>query len=524
MLDKTNQKLRGYVYNLGLLFENTAYRFSQNTALFLDGQVITYGELASASAKMARLLLSRGVSRGSIVCISGKKTFQTYSTLLACLRIGAGYAVLDDASPLERLDRIVATCEPSLLALDQELAQRVLNHPSLNCYSSIVWDRTLEKELDGMSSEPLVETLKVTGEDIAYLMFTSGSTGFPKGVVINHSNILNFIEWSRACFRITPEDVLTGVNPLYFDNSVFDLYSSLMTGAALASFDRLTVRDPGKILKAIDYCRCTVWFSVPSMLIFLSTMRVLGPSAFQSITRIGFGGEGYPKPKLKQLFECFGHRARIINVYGPTECTCICSAYDVTAEDFEDMQTLSPIGELAPNFSGLILDGDRQVAPGEVGELCLLGPNVGKGYFNNPQKSSSAYVQNPLNKSSREIMYRTGDLVRRSPEKGWIYFVGRIDFQVKHMGYRIELQEIEAALNRLEYVEEAAVVHGEVDGFGRIEAMIAVLEEVEEQQALADVRKYVPDYMVPQRIRVVEVLPKNQNGKIDRPRIRNILF
>jgi D-alanine--poly(phosphoribitol) ligase subunit 1 len=473
---------------------------------------------------MARKLWAIGVRRGDIVCISGKKDIYAYLGILACLRIGAGYAMLDDSSPLERLRRIVGICNPSVLFVDPEFHAKMLSDEKLSRYVQIVWGEDLDADLDMRDDSPLEQTLHVTGEDIAYLMFTSGSTGFPKGVIISHSSVLNFVQWSAGCFDIAPDDILTGVNPLYFDNSVFDIYSSMMTGAALLSLDRHEVRNPAETARLVDAVGATIWFSVPSMLIFMSVMRVLGPAAFRTVTRIVFGGEGYPKPKLKQIYEWFGSRARIVNVYGPTECTCICSAYDVAANDFADMDALSPIGKVAPNFDFLILDGDRPVAKGEIGELCLLGPNVGKGYFSDLARTAESFVHNPLNSLFRQIMYRTGDLVRLGPAGELIHFVGRADNQVKHMGYRIELQEVENAINRIPYVDEAAVVQGYVNELSNLVAMVSVRGEHVETEVIDDLRKLIPDYMIPQRITITAALPKNQNGKIDRKEIKNRLF
>jgi D-alanine--poly(phosphoribitol) ligase subunit 1 len=280
-------------------------------------------------------------------------------------------------------------------------------------------------------------------------MFTSGSTGFPKGAVMTHANVANLIDWSRETFSITTDDVLTNVNPLYFDNSVFDFYSALFNGATLTPFSKEETSDPKLLVEKVDAATCTLWFSVPSLLMFLQTMRATDGKHLRSIRRFVFGGEGYPKAKLKSLFDTYANTSEFFNVYGPTECTCICSSYRVTQSDFDDLQGLPPLGHIAANFDYLIVDG----------ELCLLGPNVGLGYYNDPERTAQSFVQNPMNDKFIDIMYRTGDLVRLNPADGKLYIEGRKDNQIKHMGYRIELEEIEAALHCLDYVSEAAVLH-----------------------------------------------------------------
>jgi D-alanine--poly(phosphoribitol) ligase subunit 1 len=347
-------------------------------------------------------------------------------------------------------------------------------------------------------------------------MFTSGSTGFPKGALMTHANVLNLIHWSRQTFSITVDDALTNVNALYFDNSVFDFYSSLFTGASLVPFSKSEVSDPGLLVQKIDRTGCTLWFSVPSLLMFLQTMKAVDGTRLKSIRRFIFGGEGYPKAKLKSLFDAYSPQSEFFNVYGPTECTCICSCYKISAADFDDLQGLPPLGRLIDNFELLIVDEDNLSVPvGEPGELCLLGPNVGKGYYNDPDRTAVAFVQNPRNKAFSEVMYKTGDLVKLNPLDGKLYICGRKDNQIKHMGYRIELEEIEAALHSLDHISEAAVLHANVNGLSRIVAIVSG-KECDENQIRRDLKQIVPAYMVPSVFHREDRLPKTANGKVDR--------
>ncbi|MGE0590826.1 MAG: AMP-binding protein, partial [Cyclobacteriaceae bacterium] len=359
------------------------------------------------------------------------------------------------------------------------------------------------------------------GMSPAYIMFTSGSTGFPKGAVISHSNLLHFIEWGRDTFDVVPSDVFTNANPIYFDNSVFDFYVSIFNGATLVPISHSLVKKPRELVEAINASRCTIWFSVPSLLVYLLTTKVLKGTDFQNISRISFGGEGFPKNKLKQLFGLFGHRVTLINVYGPTECTCICSSYKITENDFVSMNELAPLGFMAPNFGYELIpvsDGTPS-----LGELALTGPCVGLGYYNDPERTMKSFVQNP-NVPYNQIMYKTGDLVERMPN-GYIHFRGRIDNQVKHMGYRIELEEIEAAFSTLSYVDEVGVIYEKIsDELGQIKAFLCInIPNVDEMTISDDIRQIVPAYMVPRRIVVLDRLPKNQNGKIDRRQLKEMV-
>lgn len=340
----------------------------------------------------------------------------------------------------------------------------------------------------------------------------------PKGAVMSHANVLGLVRWAQHRFDLTPEDRLTNVNPIYFDNSVFDFYSALLTGACLVPFTPPQVKDARQLVRSIGASMCTLWFSVPSLLVYLLVTRALGAQDFPHVRCIAFGGEGFPKPKLQQLQALLGHRVRLENVYGPTECTCICSAKTIVPSDFEDMQNLTALGQLAQNFDYEILPQDT--ANPDFGELFLRGPQVGLGYFRDPKRTAQAFIQNPLHTNYADRGYRTGDLVERDSQ-GQLHFKGRADFQIKHMGYRIELEEIEAALSTIGSVQECAVIHDKrEDGLGQILAFAAVDATTQSSDILTKLAALVPPYMLPKRVTLVPTLPKNANGKIDRAALK----
>lgn len=512
-----------YEYNLALRFQETVTQYPQRTCLwFSPSDTFTYQDLNSLANRCARLLLDYGISPGEVVCISGSKTVHTFAIMLACLKTGAVYSIFDPDSPVERLRKIFVTCRPRLIVAESQLLQ------DLGPVTTELETLSMEKDGEKLSSHIAVlentnlEISKsITGENPAYIMFTSGSTGFPKGAVMTHANVLNLIAWSRETYGLTSEDVLTNVNPLYFDNSVFDVYSALFNGACLVPFSKQEARDPKRLVEKVDGAGCTLWFSVPSMLIFLQTMKATSGRYLRSIRRFIFGGEGYPKAKLKALYDTYANTSEFFNVSGPTECTCICSSYKISADDFHDLQGFPPLGAIAANFSYLILDEEnRKVAEGELGELCLLGPNVGKGYYNDPQRTAASFVQNPYNDKFREIMYKTGDLVRLDPADGKLYIHGRKDNQVKHMGYRVELEEIENALHRIDSITEAIVLHANTNGLSQLIAVMATQTDISDDQVREELRKIIPDYMVPSVFHREGTLPKNPNGKVDRKAIQ----
>jgi D-alanine--poly(phosphoribitol) ligase subunit 1 len=504
-----------YNYNLPQAFEAVAAASVDRPALRFEGGVAyTYGELQGRSRDLAGFLNDVGLGRGDIIAISGHKCFDAYAAILACLRVGAAYVVLDPESPSERLRRILSTCGARLLLGETALCQRLNGFVRTAVLEESGRDRATDNELPDMA--------RIHGGEPAYVMFTSGSTGNPKGAVMSHANVRNLIAWAQDCYAIGSDDRLTNLNPLYFDNSVFDVYAALFSGACLVVLTREETRDPRRLVDRINAEACTVWFSVPSLMLFLQTMRAADGRNLRSIRRFIFGGEGYPKAKLKALFAMYGETSAIYNVYGPTECTCICSSYRVRPSDFDTLTGLAPLGELAPNFTGFILDDALQpVAPGESGELCLSGPNVGLGYLNDAARSQVSFIQNPLNPAYREIVYRTGDMVR-ADANGMLHILGRKDNQIKHMGYRIELEEIEAALHAQDAVAEAVALHRTRNGLSQIVGIIASLSDLDEASLRAGLRRLLPDYMVPQVFYRETELPKNQNGKVDRQRLAAI--
>nr|WP_316640666.1 amino acid adenylation domain-containing protein [uncultured Roseateles sp.] len=501
-----------YCTDLAKAFQRIAAVHGERTALLYPASrlQVSYSELAQLSEQLAVALRARGLRRGDVLAIFHDKSPRAFAAMLACLRLGVIYTNLDPDSPWPRLQRILSTCSPKLivsafagLPFEAELL-------AAGCAPLLRLDALITPD---MGAGPVEERTVPSGSP-AYIMFTSGSTGSPKGAVMSHANVLWFASWARQRFAITPGDVLTNVNPMYFDNSVFDFYAALLSGATLVPLDAAQVRDPRGLVRLINQAACTVWFSVPSLLVYLLTTRALSEDDFQSMRCLAFGGEGFPKPKLRQLFELFGGRAKLENVYGPTECTCICSSYTVGADDFADMHSLAPLGVLADSFDYEILPGEGGDA--QVGELLLRGPQVGLGYYADPQRTAQSFVQHPGHQRHFDLGYRTGDLVRRD-EQGRLHFKGRADFQIKHMGYRIELEEIESALGTVADVQECAAIYlPRDDGLGQIVAFAALNSSRAAEDVLGDLAAALPAYMRPRRLHLLPLLPKNANGKIDR--------
>lgn len=503
-----------YHFNLGSLFEEVCSENADLIALRYAGGDVTYRQLNIMADRIAAVIAEEGVSQGGVVVIVNTKEPESYAAMIACLKIGAAYANVDRDNPIARFETVLRQCSPALILID---ADPVSGLPDL-AQKLGIGVVSLKKIMSECTAELKPESaLTVTGSRIAYIMFTSGSTGIPKGVAITHQNVLSFINWSTKRYSITPSDVFANISPMYFDNSVFDFYTALFSGASLVPIKKDLLGQPKQLLSVVDGMKCTIWFSVPSMLIYLMAMHALNYETFKYIRIITFGGEGFPKSELKKLYELYRDRITLINVYGPTEGTCICSSYNITDEVFRSMEGLPPLGPMNPNFDCLIFNEAGKTD--KEGELCILGPNVGLGYYNDPERSTQAFALCKEHGHYNTPMYRTGDLVRM--KDGLLYFNGRKDNQIKHMGYRIELEEIELALADIDGVSQAVVIYERVsDAYGKIIAFVAGGGDLSQNTLRKELKAKLPEYMIPNVIRFYETLPKNPNGKIDKKALR----
>lgn len=507
-----------YNYNLALLFQNQVNVHFNKTALaFSQDEKYTYRQLNTRANQIARFLsVESNIQSKDVVALINEKSFNSFAAMIACLKIGAIYTNIDKDNATQRIHRNFETCRPKIVLsdVDDDKIKTLCKNDGVVFYPF----NEIEEKLVSYDVGNLEKTKSVTGDNPAYIMFTSGSTGVPKGVLISHQNVIHFIDWAVKRFEVTYADRLTNVNPIYFDNSVFDFYTALFSGASLAPIRKELLKKPGELVNKIDALECTIWFSVPSFLIYLNTMKVLSADVFKSIRIISFGGEGYHKKSLKELYDTYGDRIKFINVYGPTEATCICSTYDISDNDFAHLDSYPPLGIMNQNFGCLIID-DGKIS--DTGELYLSGPNVGMGYYNDKKRTKESFVNNQFNRMYDETLYRTGDLVKE--ESGLLYFVGRADNQIKHMGYRIELEEIEHALNSLSGVNQAAVIYKRVNSnFGKIIAYISSDDSLDTKGIKESLRIELPDYMLPNKISLLDALPKNPNGKIDRQYLSNL--
>lgn len=508
---------RQYTYNLAIKFEEISNKYAARQAILNDRISVSYSQLNKKSNRLARYLLEYITVSSSIpiLYIPAVQQELSYCLIIACLKAGICYAFYDPDSPFDRLKKMFDRCQPDLIITDGVetcLATEVISE-QYNAIASI----TIEKESTNLSEDNLMTTANVIGTTPAYVMFTSGSTGEPKGVVISHEKLLNFIDWCIDSFKFTPKDVLTNINPLFFDNSVFDFYAAIFSGACLVPITKAQAQFPQTTFEILEKYQCTSWYSVPSLLIYYQNLKSFSQKKLFNLKRIIFGGEGFPLIQLKPLYEQYSETISFFNVYGPTECTCMCSYYRIQPHDFQSDFLYPPLGAIAKNFSYLILDEAGQpVAEGAAGELCLLGPNVSEGYYNDIERTVVSFVQNPQHSHYREIMYKTGDLVRFDPETLKLHILGRKDNQIKYMGYRIELEEIENILMSFSEINKAVVLFNKNDKGIKFVAILEPNHFFELRQFKIVIKTKLPTYMIPREFILVDQVPYNSNGKVDR--------
>ncbi len=512
----------------------SAERDADAGALVMAEERMSYGGLEADTNRWARLMREFGCGDGDRVCVLAGKTPRTVAALLAVLKAGGVYVPVDSASPAARVARIFGSAQPSLVLVDESAVPLVdglidagalsrLAAPIGSVEGPLTGDRFTTQfcwsDAAARSAEPLPNRCRA--EDLAHLLFTSGSTGAPKGVMITHGNVLAFVEWAVRYFGTSPADRISGHPPLHFDLSTFDIFATLAAGAELHLVPGNLSVNPRALAAMIRDRELTQWFSVPSVLTYLAKFDVIAQDDFPALQRLLWCGEVLPTPVLAHWMRRLPH-VRFTNLYGPTEATIASSYY--TVPGCPDDETVSvPIGTPCAGEDLLVLDEELQPAlPGEIGDLYISGVGLSPGYWRDAEKTQAAFLTCP--DAPGERIYRTGDLARRD-EDGLVHFLGRSDSQIKSRGYRIELGEIEAAVNAQPEVRECAVVGVDVGGFeGTTICCAFSVADGGELPPLAlrtAVSKLLPAYMLPARWRQLDTLPKNVNGKIDRKELQS---
>jgi amino acid adenylation domain-containing protein len=504
-----------------------AARDAPDRVAIVDGdRTILYGELELRANQLANLLMELGVRRGDRVAVYMNKSIEAVVAIYATLKTGAAYVPFDPLAPSARLGYIARNAGVRVLLTGSEregewgalVAERttiaslvVLNAETARALPGVRLCTALEI---GASStrDPRVHAVEM---DLAYILYTSGSTGAPKGVMLTHRNCLAFVGWAVDEFAVCAEDRLSSHAPLHFDLSTFDLFAAALAGATLLLVGPEISVFPAQLRSFIEAAEITVWYSVPSILTMLVTRGGLEVGDFPQLRLILFAGEVFPTNHLGNLMQLLPH-VRFANLYGPTE-TNVCTWWEV-ASLVESASEAIPIGRPIANVDVFAVTDDGRLAEtGETGELYVRGPTVMQGYVGDREKTASRLISNPFAGVVDELVYRTGDLVQQAPD-GTFRFIGRQDAQIKSRGYRIELGDIEATLHDHPAVLECAVVAIPDELItNRLEAFVTTRDPVSKADLAAFCVQRLPQYMIPESFEFMDGLPRTSTGKIDRP-------
>lgn len=486
--------------------QRTASRFPKKTAVQDSKDKICFDELLKAAHQISVALRTLKLNRKPIgVYIhKGCKAVEAFAGINMS---GNFYVPLDVKSPDSRILSILEVLDSSVVITDREHAEKLASI----CKKTVLIIEDLLLEMSDEIGEEDVMTDMQIDTDPVYSIFTSGSTGTPKGVVISHRGVIDYIDWAIDTFKIDETSVIGNQAPFYFDNSTLDIYLMYATGATLNIIPEENFMFPAKLIDYLNEYQISFIFWVPFALINVANFNIFENKKPHYLKDVFFAGEVMPNKHLnywrKYLPDC-----RYVNLYGPTEITVDCTYY-IVERNFEDNDPL-PIGYACRNSDILILvNGVREAAVNEQGELCVRGSSLALGYYNDWEKTKKAFIQNPLNLHYPETIYCTGDIVYKN-ELGEIMYVGRKDSQIKHNGYRIELGEIETAIIGSKLVENCCVVYD----FTR--KKIVLFYQSTTDLDMAEFRKsvlaHIPKYMMPTEYHRVDLMKQNANGKIDR--------
>ncbi|MCR5267965.1 MAG: amino acid adenylation domain-containing protein [Lachnospiraceae bacterium] len=499
---------------------NVLQMLQRSASLYPDAEAfrdpassVTFSELKSRSERIGTYLLRGGVTDGDGIAFFMEKCVDVLPVMFGSVYANAFYSFIDIRQPKERTLSIVRTLSPAFLITDEanegQLPDELKEYPSVKILRiEDLKDLSERGDLD----EDLLQSASGRFFDLLplYVNFTSGSTGVPKGVAVSHRSVIDFIETFTGTFGITSEDVLANQAPFDFDVSVKDIYSGLYTGASVALIPREYFSNPTLLMDYLCEVNATVLIWAVSAMCFVTIMNALDYKVPEKLRIIMFSGEVMPIKQLNK-WKKYLPDATYVNLYGPTEITCNCT-YHILNREYEPGETI-PIGIPFPNEKVFLLDADDRLitGPDTEGEICVAGTCLALGYFKAPAKTDDVFTQNPVNEKFYERIYRTGDLGKYNEELELIY-IGRKDFQVKHMGQRIELGDIESAAMALEGIERACCLYDSVH-----KKIILFYTGPLEKELIPDrIREKLPPFMIPNKTIRLNVFPMTKNGKIDR--------
>ncbi len=501
------------------LLDAAAAKYGDKTAVSDEYESVSFSELKERGMRIAASLLyaSREGYMPEPVMVYLPKSAKCIASFMGAMYSGNPYVPIAYDMPANRIQKIVDLLDGRGHIITDEAGMEIVKTMDIPpTFGVHLYSDAVAAEPDEAAADKALS--RITDLDPIYIMFTSGSTGEPKGVTVPHRGAVDYALWVQRTFNITSADKLGNQAPFYFDNSIFDIYSMLLTGAEMAIIPESLFMFPSKLPEFIRDNKITVIFWVPTVMINVANSGVLEDIAMPTLRTVAFCGEVMPNTQLN-IWRRNHKGAVYANLYGPTEISDVCTYYIVDRE-FDDADPL-PIGRACENMRIIILNEKNEVAkPNEQGELCVIGTGVSLGYWNKPEISDKVFVQNPANPYYEERIYRTGDLAYINDE-GLIMYDGRMDNQIKVKGNRIELGEIECAAMAVTGVKGAAAVFDAANE--RIVLFVESCESLVLRKFNNELKQYIPKYMLPGKLVVMDRFPHTANDKIDRVTLKRMI-
>ncbi len=496
------------IQNVLSYLDGIVKKVPDKTAYADEDEDYTFQQVYDQSRSIGTYITQHGLYKEPVVVFMSKSPRMIIS-FLGVVTAGCFYVPVDEEMPQSRIELIFANCQPKLVICDESTAGKVKTF-DFHGVACLYGEMTNTPE-DSQKLRAIRE--KALDTDPVYIVFTSGSTGIPKGVTACHRSVIDYIEHLSEVLSFSEETVFANQTPLYFDACLKEIYPTLKFGATTYLVPKRLFMFPVDLVSFLNRHKVNTICWVVSALTMISafgTFEIVKP---QYLKTIAFGSEVFPVKQFK-IWKNALPEASFVNLYGPTEGTGMCCYYRLERELRDDEAI--PIGKPFQNTEILLLDENNRLAA--EGEICIRGTGVTLGYYNDLQKTSESFVQNPLNTAYPEIIYRTGDLGKYN-EFGELVFVSRKDYQIKHMGHRIELGEIEANVNLIDSVKMCACVYEERKG--RI--ILFYVGDIEKKELVKILKSMIPHYMIPNHVERLETMPFTANGKIDRVFLKNSL-